>query len=82
MDSMARARVIVGVALPIAIVVGCLGAWAFNPDTGAVLHSEVLWRIFGVMCEGALFVLMGLVVLLAVSTLVQAMLRFARPHRP
>lgn len=30
---------------------GLVGAWAFNPDDGAVAHSETLWRIFGVPAE-------------------------------
>lgn len=30
------------------VVVGFLGAAAFNPDEGSVLRSTALWRIFGV----------------------------------
>jgi len=37
--------------LAVAIPVGGVGAWAFNPDDGAILHSEALWRIFGIMFE-------------------------------
>lgn len=58
---MYRAALTVGVALLVAIPIGFVGASAFNPDSGAVLHSEVLWRIFGIMCEGGLLLLMGLV---------------------
>jgi heme/copper-type cytochrome/quinol oxidase subunit 2 len=36
------------VAASAAIAIGMLGAWAFNPDTGAVAHIEALWRIFGI----------------------------------
>lgn len=39
------------VALAIAIPVGFAGAWAFNPGSGAVLHSGLLWHIFGGMAE-------------------------------
>jgi hypothetical protein len=31
-----------------AIALGLLGAWAFNPDDGAVAHAEPLWRFFGI----------------------------------
>ena len=27
---------------------GMAGAWAFNPDDGAIAHVEILWRLFGV----------------------------------
>jgi hypothetical protein len=30
------------------VIVGMAGAWAFNPDDGAVWHAEPLWRIFGI----------------------------------
>jgi hypothetical protein len=33
------------------IPAGMLGAWAFNPDSGVLLHAEVLWRVFGSMAE-------------------------------
>jgi hypothetical protein len=50
------------VALLVAIPVGFLGASAFNPDRGMLLHSEVLWRIFGIVCEGGVLLVIGLVV--------------------
>ena len=31
-----------------AAAVGLLGAAAFNPDDGFLLHSEPLWRAFGI----------------------------------
>ncbi|MFL5841496.1 MAG: hypothetical protein ACJ77Z_13690 [Thermoleophilaceae bacterium] len=40
-----------GIAVAIAfaaIWIGLLGAWAFNPDDGAVAHAEPLWRVFGI----------------------------------
>lgn len=49
------------------IPVGFLGAWAFNPDSGFLLHDELLWRIFGISCEVGPLVLL-LVVLLAAVT--------------
>src|SRR5213075_1747492 len=30
------------------IAIGLLGATAFNPDDGVVVHSEPLWRVFGI----------------------------------
>ena len=55
------------VVLALAVSLGAAGAWAFNPDSGAALHSEVLWRIFGIMAEGGLFVIALLVVLSLVA---------------
>jgi formate hydrogenlyase subunit 3/multisubunit Na+/H+ antiporter MnhD subunit len=57
-----------GLGLALAAVgIGMLGAWAFNPDDGAVAHVEPLWRLFGITVYlGALAVpvlaLTGLVV--------------------
>lgn len=75
---MYRARLTAGVVLPIAIALGGLGAWAFNPDSGTVLHSEILWRIFGIMCEGGMLLLMGLVVALGVYAAVRAIVAIGR----
>ena len=47
--------------------VGLLGAWAFNPDSGAVAHNEALWRIFGVPAEIAWVATAALVVVLLVA---------------
>jgi hypothetical protein len=30
------------------VTVGMLGAWSFNPDDGALVRSEPLWRVFGI----------------------------------
>jgi hypothetical protein len=40
-----RTALLVSAALAIG---GLLGATAFNPDTGLRLHSEPLWRVFGI----------------------------------
>ena len=48
-------------ALLIAIPLGYAGAAAFNPDGGVVLRSEVLWRIFGIMCEGSVLLMLAVV---------------------
>lgn len=68
---MHRATLVVGVALIVAIPLGGIGAWAFNPDSGAVLHNEVLWRIFGIMCEGGALLLIGLVVIAGLTIVVR-----------
>jgi hypothetical protein len=47
--------------------VGLFGAWAFNPDGGAVANSEVLWRVFGVPGEIAWVATAALVVVLLVA---------------
>jgi hypothetical protein len=47
--------------------VGLFGAWAFNPDSGAVAHSEALWRIFGIPGEVAWVVTAVLVVVLLLA---------------
>jgi hypothetical protein len=54
------------VALAVAVPVGAFGAWAFNPDDGWVLHSESLWRVFGIMFEGGAILLLPLVLISAV----------------
>lgn len=64
-------------ALALAVPLGLAGAWAFNPDSGAVLHSEILWRIFGITAEGGLL-LVYLAVLLGPFAL---LLRRARSLR-
>jgi len=43
-------------------VVGFLGAYAFNPDDGVVLHSEPLWTVFGVAVYGAFMAALVLIV--------------------
>ncbi len=54
------------VALAVAVPVGLLGASAFNPDSGFVLHNEALWRIFGIMFELGLPLLFIVAILTAV----------------
>jgi hypothetical protein len=71
---MDRARHVVGFGLPVAIVIGLSGAGAFNPDTGAVLHSEALWRIFGIVGEGGMFLAMTVVIPLALVTVLRKLL--------
>jgi hypothetical protein len=61
--------------------VGLVGAWAFNPDSGALLHSELLWRLFGVPAELALlatWALVALLVLRLVSRPIAAGIRATR----
>jgi hypothetical protein len=63
--------------------VGLFGAWAFNPDSGTVTHSEVLWRIFGIPAEAAWVVTAVLVVVLLVALAARFMgvgLRFLHRH--
>jgi hypothetical protein len=68
----------IAIALSIAIPLGGLGAWAFNPDSGALLHSEMLWRVFGIVFEGGLFLVIGLVPVLGLFTLTRRLLAIAR----
>jgi hypothetical protein len=62
----------------VCIPLGGVGAWAFNPDRGAVVHSLVLWRIFGIMFEGGLFVLLGGACLLLAVAALLALLSLVR----
>jgi inner membrane protein involved in colicin E2 resistance len=50
------------VALAFAIPIGFVGAWAVNPGSGAVLHSYLLWHIFGGIAEIGMPVLLLLIV--------------------
>jgi hypothetical protein len=43
-----------------------------------VLHSEVLWRIFGIMCEGGVLLLMGFVGVVGLVTVVRKILAIGR----
>jgi hypothetical protein len=72
----------IAVVLSIAIPLGGLGAWAFNPDSGALLHSEVLWRVFGIVFEGGLFLVIGLVPVLGLFTVARRLLAIDRPGHP
>jgi hypothetical protein len=58
--------IVLGVSISTAWV-GLFGAWAFNPDGGAVAHSEVWWRIFGVAGELAWVATAALVVVLLLA---------------
>jgi len=64
MDRLSVAIIVVAIAIP----VGGVGAWAFNPDSGAVAHSEALWSIFGLMFELGIPLLMLLAFATAVRT--------------
>jgi hypothetical protein len=57
-------------ALAVCVLAGALGAWAFNPEDGMVLHSEPLWRIFGIAFEVGLLVLVAAGIGMAASTLI------------
>jgi hypothetical protein len=62
---MRKVLIAIGVTAGVAWI-GLLGAWAFNPDSGAVAHSELLWRIFGVPGEVAWVATTALVALLLI----------------
>jgi hypothetical protein len=78
---MSRATLVAAVALLIAIPVGGLGARAFNPDSGTVLHSEVLWRIFGIMCEGGALLLMGVLLVAGLIAVARKTIAISRSHQ-
>ena len=44
-DALAKYAVIAAIAGAI----GLAGAWAFNPDDGAIAHVDALWTVFGIM---------------------------------
>ena len=75
-----RLRLIAAVVLAIAIPLGGVGAWAFNPDSGAVLHSEVLWRIFGLMFEGGLLLVVVLVLAVGLFSITRWIAAICRSH--
>jgi hypothetical protein len=58
------------IALAAAVLIGAAGASAFNPDSGAVLHSLALWRIFGIMFELGLPLLVLAVIVAAIHAVV------------
>ncbi len=64
------------VALAVVVPLGGVGAWAFNPQSGAVLHSVALWRIFGITFEIGL----PLLVVLAIVAAVVAMFTTRNSH--
>jgi hypothetical protein len=55
------------IALAIAIPICGLGAGAFNPDSGIVIHSLVLYEIFGITFEVGL----PLLVVLGIASVVR-----------
>jgi hypothetical protein len=59
------------VALAFAVPIGFLGAWAFNPGSGAVMHSYTLWQIFGGIAEIGMPLLLLLITLGAVLSVLQ-----------
>jgi hypothetical protein len=59
------ARVLVGLA--VAVATGGVGrAWVFNPASGAVTHSLVLWRICYVTLVAGFAILMVLAIVTAI----------------
>lgn len=58
------------VALAVAVVLGLLGASAFNPQSGFLLDSEVLWRVCGITSEVGLPTLLLLAILATIATVV------------
>jgi uncharacterized membrane protein YhfC len=55
-------------ALALAVIVGLVGASAFNPDNGFLIHSESLWRIFGLTFEiGAAILLLAVILAISVG---------------
>jgi hypothetical protein len=54
------------VALVIAVPIGGIGASAFNPQRGFVLHSYVLWEIFGLVFELGLALVVIVTLLIAI----------------
>lgn len=55
----------------LALPVGLVGATAFNPDSGLVLHRSVLWRIFGLMVEIGTPMLLILATLTAITSAIR-----------
>ncbi len=58
------------IALAAAVVVGLLGASAFNPQAGFLFHSFVLWRFFGITFEVGLPVFGSVAILAAFTTMI------------
>jgi hypothetical protein len=66
----------------LALAVGLVGATAFNPDSGFVLHSMVLWRTFGLMVEIGTPLLLILATLTAITSAIKGhRSRSSSPHR-
>jgi hypothetical protein len=78
---MDRARFVAAIAFPLVIGLGAVGAWAFNPDSGALQHDVLLWHIFGGMFEVGLAVLIISVLLIGIFTLLRKPLRIRLRHR-
>jgi hypothetical protein len=58
-------------ALAGVVFVGVIGAWAFNPDSGSVLHRAVLWRAFGIAAEVGMPLLVVVMIAAAVIGVVR-----------
>jgi formate hydrogenlyase subunit 3/multisubunit Na+/H+ antiporter MnhD subunit len=69
-----------GIALAVAFIalcVGMVGAYAFNPDDGEVVRSEPLWQIFGITAYlGA-----AAMILLVPAGLIALVVRLTRQSR-
>ena len=63
----------VGLGLAVTVVIGLIGASAFNADHGFVVQSHLLWQVFGVMFEIGLPLLFVGFVLVAVAATVQGL---------
>lgn len=59
------------IAIALAIPVGFVGAWAFNPGSGAVLHSYLLWHVFGGMAELGVPLLLAVIMAGAILSVVR-----------
>ena len=76
---MDRSRSVAAVVFPLLIGIGAVGAWAFNPDSGALLHSALLWHIFGGTFEIGILVLIISVLAMGLFTACRKLLG-ARPR--
>jgi hypothetical protein len=78
-EAVDRARIVAAVVFPLVIGLGAVGAWAFNPDSGAVLHDALLWHVFGGMFEIGTLVLIASVLLFGVLTVCRKLLSIRDP---
>jgi heme/copper-type cytochrome/quinol oxidase subunit 2 len=68
-------KLVLGLAVTVTVfVVGLLGAWAFNPNNGALAHNETIWRLFGIPAELA-WVAIPLLVIVLLAWLVAQLFR-------
>lgn len=66
--------------LGIAVVLGAFGAWAFNPENGALAHSDAAWQVFGIAFEVGLP--LGLLAAVAAGLATSRRASAARRRRP